>query len=101
MANTPGSPPETMATCAPSRRMPQRGRGARAFLAVVGRVARLSRPRRNAIEIGAVAVERVGRGERRFRLAREPARIARAEADHGETPAHGRPSQPGTSTTAK
>src|SRR3989442_6473407 len=81
--------------------MPQGSRGTRAFLAVVGRIAHLSRPRRNTIEVRAVAVERVGCRERRVRLLREPARVSWAEADHGETPAHGRPSQPGTNTTAK
>ena len=82
--------------------MSQRRSGACAFLAVVRGVAASDPAARcDAIEIGAVAVKRIGRGERSVRLGREPARIAGAKADHGEPPAHGRSSQPGTSTTAK
>ena len=81
--------------------MAQRCLGARAFLAIVGRVPRLSLPCRNTIEIRPVAVQRVGRPKRVGSLAREIAVVARAEPNDGETPAHGRVSQPGTSTMAK
>ena len=83
------------------RRMAQRRRGAGALLAVVGGMARLAVAHGNAVEIGAVAIDGIGGGEQRAGLRGEPARVARAEADHREMPAHDRPSQPGTSTTAK
>ena len=78
----------------------RRGR-ARAFLAVVGSVAALPGARRHAVEIRHVAVERIRGRERRGSLRSEVAGIARTQSDNGEMPAHGRPSQPGTSTTAK
>ena len=64
MANTPGSPPETTATRRALGRMAKRGLGARALLAIVGGMPRLARPRRHAVEIGPIAVERVGGCER-------------------------------------
>ena len=78
----------------------RRGR-ARAFLAVVGSVAALPGARRHAVEIGGVTIESVCGRERRGSLRSEVAGIARAQSDNGEPPAHGRPSQPGTSTTTK
>ena len=62
---------------------------------------RLVRPQRHAIEIRRIAVKRVGGLQGVVRLLREIALIARAEPDHRQPPAHGRPSQPGTSTMAK
>ena len=84
-----------------ARGMAQSGLGARGFLAIVGGVSRLALPRRHAVEIGPIAVKRLRRIERLARFLRQIARIARAEPDHGKPPAHGRPSQPGTSTMAK
>ena len=84
------------------RRVAQRGRGARAFLAVVGRMPALAGTRRHAIEIGAVAVKRVAPRERGLRLRRE-----RSGASPGPSPITAsrpltaRSSQPGTSTIAK
>ncbi len=101
MANTPGSPPETIAAHPPAAAWRSAAFGARAFLAIVGRMPRLAWPDRNAIEIRPVAVERIGGVERVAGLAREIALIPRAEPDDREAPAHGRPSQPGTSTMAK
>ena len=83
------------------RRVAQRRRGARALLAVVGGVAGLSGARRHAIEIGTVAIERVGGVERRGRLRRQRLRIAGPEADDGERAAQDRFSQPGTRITEK
>ena len=83
------------------RRMPQRRGGARALFAIVGRMPGLAGARRHAIEIGPVAVERLRVCQRRLGFRREIARIARSQSDDGEVPAHGRSSQPGTSTTAK
>ena len=81
--------------------MGEGSRGAAHFFAIVGRMAALPWPRSHALEIGPVAIERIGPIERRLRFRGEPARIARAKADDGKMPAHGRVSQPGTSTTAK
>ena len=87
---------------APSRRrVAKRGFRARALLAIIRCMPRLAGARRNAIEIRAVAEERVGRGKRVLGLARDIALVARAEPDDGEMPAQFRPSQPGTRTTAK
>jgi hypothetical protein len=85
----------------PCCRVAQRGLGARAFLAVVGTMTRLAFPHWNPVEIGCVAVKRLGGFKRVARLLREVARIARAEPNDGKPSAHGRPSQPGTSTMAK
>jgi hypothetical protein len=79
----------------------KRGLGARALFAIVGRVPRLAGARRYALEIGPVAEQRVGRFKRVLGLARDIALVTRAEPDNGEVPAQFRPSQPGTSTTAK
>ncbi len=83
------------------RGMTKRSGGARAFFAIVGSVAALARARRHAIEIGPVAVQRVRGGERLVGFRREIAGVARPQSDDGEVSAHGRSSQPGTSTTAK
>jgi hypothetical protein len=81
--------------------MSQRGFGAGAFLAIVRCVPRLARLLGHPVEVGAIAVQRVGRFERVGSLPCQIAVIARAKADDGETPAHGLVSQPGTSTMAK
>ena len=81
--------------------MAQRRLGARALLAVVGPMPCLACSHRNAIEIRSITVERLRRLQSVVRLLREIARIARAEPDHRKPPAHGWPSQPGTSTMAK
>ena len=81
--------------------MAQRRLGARALLAVVGPMPCLACSHRNAIEIRPITVKRLRRLQSVVRLLREIARIARAEPDHRKPPAHGRPSQPGTSTMAK
>ena len=77
----------------------------RALLAIVGRMSGLAGARWHAIEIPAIAVERLGVGERGLRLRGEIAGIARAEPDDGETSTHARsPARcphPGTSTIAK
>jgi len=83
------------------RGMAQRRRRALSLLAVAGSMARLSSPRRDAVEIGAVAVERLGAGECGVRFRSAPARIARTKPHHAEMSAHARSSQPGTSTTAR
>jgi hypothetical protein len=62
---------------------------------------RLAGAQRYVLKIRAVAEKRVGRGKRVLGLARDIALVARAEPDDGEMPAQLRPSQPGTSTTAK
>src|SRR5689334_80783 len=82
-------------------RMIERGPGAGGFLAVVRGVPRLIFPDRYAVEIGTIAVERLGGSERVFRLAREIAVVAGSEPNDRKRAAHGRPSQPGTSTMAK
>ena len=83
------------------RRVAQRRRSAAALLAVVGGVARLARPRRHAIEIGAIAIERVGGFERGRGLRRQHIRAARTEPHDRERAGHGRFSQPGTRMTEK
>ena len=101
MANTPGSPPETMATLAPRAACASaaRARAPSSRLSVGWRVWPGSR--RDPIEVGPIAVKGVGLVERVERFAREVARIPGAEAHDGELAAHGRPSKPGTSTIAK
>ena len=101
MAKTPGSPPETIATAAPpaawSSAAPARASSSRlseAWRAWPGRD-------RDAVEIGAVAVDRLGVVERGRRLGGQEARVAGAEADHREAPGHGAGLRAGTSTTAK
>ena len=75
--------------------------GARRLLTIVRRTAGLAGPDRHPIEIGAIAVDGVGIGEHHACFGGHQARVARPEPDDGETPVHGRGSQPGTSTTAK
>ena len=82
-------------------RMAERRLGARALLAIVRSMPPLTGAHRNAVEIGAVAEERVGGGERLVCLARKVALVPRAKPDDCEPPAQRRPSQPGTSTMAK
>ena len=82
-------------------RMIERGPGAGTLLAIVGRMSCLAFPHGHAVEIGAIAVERLRACERLFRLAREIAVVAGSEPNDGKRAAHGRPSQPGTSTMAK
>jgi hypothetical protein len=81
--------------------MRERGRGALAFLAIVGGVPALGGARGHALEIARVSIERVGARERSLRFRRQIARVRGAEPDHGEAAAHGRCSHPGTSTIAK
>src|SRR5581483_921552 len=73
----------------------------RRLLAIVRGMPRLVFPDRNAVEIGTVAVKRLGDGERIVGLRRQVALVARADADDGKPAAHARSSQPGTRTMAK
>jgi hypothetical protein len=59
--------------------MAESSASARRFLAIVGSMPRLAFPRRNPVEIGPVAIERLSRGERIERLAGEVAVIAWAK----------------------
>ena len=86
---------------AASRRMAKCGFRARALLAIVGRMPRLTLLDWNAIKVWSVAIDRIGRCQRLLGLAREMARVTGAEPDDREAPAQLRPSQPGTSTMAK
>src|SRR6516225_6560581 len=70
----------------------------------------LAGSRRHALKIRAIAIERVGVGQRVRCVRSEITRITGPQADHGKTPAYlscthdsppGRACQPGTSTTAK
>ena len=79
----------------------KRGLGARAFLAILRPMPRLALARRHAIEVRAIAIQRLGGEQRVGSLLRQIAVIARAEPDHRDPPAHGLLSQPGTSTMAK
>src|SRR5207248_11319862 len=83
------------------RRVCERRCGARQLLAIVGRMAGLASARRHAIEVGSITIKRLRGIERSARVGGEPIGVARAEPNHGEMPAHGRVSQPGTRTTAK
>src|SRR5262249_37179491 len=95
------------------RGVAQRIGGPCCFLAVVGRMAALAGPPREAVEIRTLAIERFRVGERRGGLGSEIAFIAGSQADDGEPSAHrsppnsvpgsapGRWFQPGTRTTAK
>jgi hypothetical protein len=86
---------------ATGRRPVQRGACPQCFLTVVRGMPALAFTNRRAVEVRSVTEQRIGGGQGGIRLRREPAGIARAKPDHRERAAHRRPSQPGTSTTAK
>ena len=87
------------------RGMKQRGRSSRFFFPIVRSMPALSGPRRHAIKVRSVAVERFGVGKRVLGFRRHITWIAWPQSDHGEVASHclspGRFSQPGTRTTAK
>jgi hypothetical protein len=79
----------------------ERGAGAQRFFAIVGWVTGLPITNRSSLEIRSVTEQRIGRGQGGIGFQREPADVSWTEPDHGKPAAHGRPSQPGTSTMAK
>ena len=87
MAKTPGSPPDTTATCAPATASAQRGAGAVQLFAIVARVPRLAGALRAAREIGRIADEVGGLGEHHRGFRRDPVGQARADADDRSEPA--------------
>ena len=75
--------------------------GAGQLLAIVGRVAKLAGALGHAGEIGRIADEVAGGGERLRREWRDKLGRAGTEADNGEATGHNGFLSPGTSTTAK
>ena len=72
IANTPGSPEETTATRRPRCGQLQRERGPLGLHPVVGGVPALARVGRHPVQVGAVADQVVGGGQRGLRLGGQP-----------------------------